>query len=599
MKKITWILIVVVLTTICFSSYARRKKIKKGSDRIPRDELKLDPKIFAKLDTFEAVTLEEADKTFNRGDFVGALAAYKSFTFEFTKSKALSYALYRMGRCLHLVDKRNAAIKAYQNVVDYFPDDVKFASAAMYMQGMCHMQNGDNDKCVAVWAKMVQDRDYINQPNSGTALEFLAKEMDKRKKYKEAVKYRWRTAVNFRQKNPTAANAAGHGVVRYYVEKRNLDKLKEFCIEGNGTGFTNIAYGGRVREMPGDPTKPESNSYFWGEILNVANQSQFGKNVKEREQNRKELVKYWVDKVGTKFKDNEDFQIALCNYQLVYEENGRKKWIERLDALFNSRPISLERVKKYIGVYGKEPKIRKAFFDKHARPIVASFKTFEEKLDFANYLGDGRRKMYEEQRAILLSISTKGLNDKQICKLGRSLYGKVDEEHFLRVMNKVKDKALAAYTRFKVYWDNRKYDKCLPEIEILNKYPQYSQKVAWERAECLYYLRQYAEAIKAYRTANRQPDSTWRVIDCQVAMQKYPDAIKSAEGLQMVGGGTAARACLKIADIYKISGNKGKEIEQLRLVLRRYPKSRESSSAHQRLEGYGVKLYGGVSTADE
>jgi len=81
-----------------------------------------------------------------------------------------------------------------------------------------------------------------------------------------------------------------------------------------------------------------------------------------------------------------------------------------------------------------------------------------------------------------------------------------------------------------------------------------------------------------------------------VIIQHLP---QSAQGLQMVGGGTASRACLKIADIYKISGNKGKEIEQLRLVLRRYPKSGESSTAHQRLEGYGVKLVGGVSEADE
>jgi tetratricopeptide (TPR) repeat protein len=250
MNRIVTLTLVVVFSAICFSGYARKKR-QSAADRIPRDEYKLDTKIFAKLDTFESVTLEEADKTFMRGDFVGALAAYKSFTFEFTKSKALPYALFRMGRCLHLVDKRNAAVKAYQNVVDYFPDDVRFASAAMYMQGDCHTQNGEDDKCVAVWAKMVQDRDYVTQPKSGTALEFLAKEMDKRKKSKEAMEYRWRTAVNFRKKNPRAADAAGHGVVNYYMQKRNLAKLKEFCIAGTGTGYTNIAYGGRVREMPG------------------------------------------------------------------------------------------------------------------------------------------------------------------------------------------------------------------------------------------------------------------------------------------------------------------------------------------------------------
>jgi len=54
-----------------------------------------------------------------------------------------------------------------------------------------------------------------------------------------------------------------------------------------------------------------------------------------------------------------------------------------------------------------------------------------------------------------------------------------------------------------------------------------------------------------------------------------------------------------VADIYRISGDKGKEVDQLRVVLRRYPKSGESSVAHERLEGYGVKLVGGEAEAEE
>ena len=43
-----------------------------------------------------------------------------------------------MGRCLHQLEKRNAAIKAYQDVVDYFPDDVRYAAAALFYIGECH-----------------------------------------------------------------------------------------------------------------------------------------------------------------------------------------------------------------------------------------------------------------------------------------------------------------------------------------------------------------------------------------------------------------------------------------------------------------------------
>ena len=54
-----------------------------------------------------------------------------------------------------------------------------------------------------------------------------------------------------------------------------------------------------------------------------------------------------------------------------------------------------------------------------------------------------------------------------------------------------------------------------------------------------------------------------------------------------------------MADIYRISGDKGKEVTQLRSVLRRYPKSGESSEAHNRLESYGVALIGGEAEAEE
>ena len=81
-------------------------------------------------------------------------------------------------------------------------------------------------------------------------------------------------------------------------------------------------------------------------------------------------------------------------------------------------------------------------------------------------------------------------------------------------------------------------------------------------------------------------------------MKQYGAAIKNVQGLESVKE-TAAAACLKIADIYKVAGDKGKEVEQLQLVLRRYPKSGESSQAHQRLENYGVKLMGGEAKAEE
>jgi predicted translin family RNA/ssDNA-binding protein len=82
-----------------------------------------------------------------------------------------------------------------------------------------------------------------------------------------------------------------------------------------------------------------------------------------------------------------------------------------------------------------------------------------------------------------------------------------------------------------------------------------------------------------------------------VALKQYDKAIKLTRELESLGGATAASACLKAADIYKTAEQKAKEVQQLQLVLRRYPKSRQSSSAHDRLESYGVKIIGGEAKA--
>ena len=199
------------------------------------EEVTYPPADFAKLDTFEGLNLEEADKLYLKKDFKGAFAAYKAYSFEFAKGKALPYVLLRMGRCLHQLEKRNAAISAYQDVVDYFPDAVRYAAAALFHIGECHAQNGDEAKQTATWAKMVKDDGYVTQPNSGTALTFLGKQMEKLGKFDEAAEYQWRTAVAFQMSNPNAARAAREAVLFHYaVRKPDHDKLKEFYVAASG-----------------------------------------------------------------------------------------------------------------------------------------------------------------------------------------------------------------------------------------------------------------------------------------------------------------------------------------------------------------------------
>jgi len=548
------------------------------------DEIMYPGKDFAKLDTFESLNLQDADKLFGNKDYKGAYAAYKAYSFEFAKSPALAYVLLRMGRCFHLMDKRFEAIKAYQDVVDYFPDDVRYAAAALYYIGQCHGQNGEEDKQTAVWARMVKDEDYVSQPNSGTALMHLGRLMEKLEKFEEAMEYHSRTAVAFAQSNPGAANEARNAVVYHYaVRSPNDEKLKAF--------FTATGAFGAYRDKSDNP---QEDARYWGTVLSSSLNSK-----------NENACRYWSERMGDRFADNDGLRMQWFGAQMAFEKD-RTKWLARMEKQFAQQPATIGRILQWCEYFRNENrgdlKYRSAFFAKQAKPLLAGMK-FNEKLNLMEQLR--RLEMDGESQAAMRSVSTEGLSDDDIKRFAMFVSNYEGEDGFLRLIQKCKDSMFAAKSRYDYYWNGggrniRDANKALAEIPGLKKDPKYAgQGLVWSEGELLQRLGRHEEAIKAYQAANKQPDTTWAVTDCLIALKQYGEAIKNVQGLESVGGGVAAQAALKVADIYRLAGDKAKEVDQLRVILRRYPKSGESSIAHERLEGYGVKLVGGVAEAEE
>ena len=272
-------------------------------------------KDFAKLDTFEAVAVEDADKLFLKRDYRGAYAAYKAYSFEFAKGDALPYVLMRMGRCLHLLGKRNTAIKAYQDVVDYFPDDVRYAAASLYYIGQCHTQNGNESKSLATWARMVKDKEYVGQPLSGSALESLASAMEKRGDYGEATSYRWRTAVTFRKTNVRASESARKSVEYHYVARTpNQEKLLTFCNEVGGFGWRHTI------------AKPAESTTYWDHVLQTVLRAKLQPDEKAK------ACEYWSQQMGDRFADNDALRVTWFAVILEHEKDVAKclfYWIYR------------------------------------------------------------------------------------------------------------------------------------------------------------------------------------------------------------------------------------------------------------------------------
>lgn len=540
---------------------------------------------FAKLDTFEGVNLEDADKLFTAGDFQGAYAAYKAYSFEFPKSKALPYVLLRQGRCLHKLDKRNAAIKSYQDVVDYFPDDVAYAAAALFHIGECHGQNGEAEKQTAVWARMVKDDGYVTQPNSGTALIHLGTEMQKLGKHGEAAEYQWRTAVAFLKTNPKAAEAARKAVIQHYVTRSpDHEKLKEFFIAASG-------FNGDGRNTD----KPEEDARYWTTVFQAALEKY------EDAAAREKSCAYWTAKMGDRFTDNDDLRRLSCDATLVHEKDSAG-WLARMEKQFALKPATIDRVLLWCGYLKLDPKLRSGFFAKHTKPMLAAMKPVELMELMAKL--QHPHQMDEEAQLVMRAIRTDGLTDEEIRRFALLAASYQTEEEVLRHLARIKDKLFATKARFD-YYNGRSHrnppfmEKALIEIPELLKSPQYADGLSWTKATLLQNLNRHEEAIEAFRAANKQPDSTWGISDSLVGLKQYDQAIKTVGELESLGGAVASKASLRVADIHKISGDKAREVNQLRTVLRRYPKTGESAAAHDRLESYGVALVGGESEAEK
>jgi tetratricopeptide (TPR) repeat protein len=537
---------------------------------------------FAKLDTFEAIQLEDADKLFTAKDYKGAFAAYRAFASEFTRSEAIPYALLRNARCLHLLNRRNNAIQAYQEVVDFFPNAIPFAAAALYYQGLAHGENGNNDRQTAVWARMVQNDAYVSQPNSGTALTFLADEMQKVGRLQEAADYNWRTAVSFRNTNIPAADRARNAVTEHYVRHTpNHDKLKQFYSEAGGFDYRH------------DKTDaPEEDARYWSRVLDLALTTPL-----ENDQ-RANVCAYWTAKMGDRFTDNDALRKRWFDALLTHEKD-LEKWLDRLVKQYQVNPPSMARVLEWSLWLREQGDALTAFYTRESKPFITAME-IDEKLKLINTLSHHHYSLNAQAEELFRSIGNQSMTDTQLRDYGMIASRYEPEDTVLRIFARIKDKTAASRARFDYHTQggfrgNRDHnEKALAEIPTLKASPDHAgPNLAWTEAELLQNLGRHEDAIQAYRNANRQPDSTWRIIDCLVALTRTPDAIRSARELESLGKDIAPRAALRIADIYKGAGDKAREISQLRQILVRYPKTSESSQAHLRLEDYQVPLVGG------
>ena len=536
-------------------------------------EASLTAEDFAKLDSFESVVLRKADKTFAAKEYRSAAAAYDSFLQQYPRSKVTPYALLRKGRCLQLDNKRFDAIKVYKEVLDYFPNVVAYAGAALYYIGDCNRLNGDIREAMKAWTEMAKDADYRKHILAADAINQLADNLVRQEQWKDAASFYLQVGVDFRRSNREAAWTAIEQMLRCLVRLQPDERTLRAAYD-------------KLETFERDPQAGDERNY-WRRIMEAI--ARFGDFAEADKSNRRNYYQYWAKAMEGKYPDWDDFQINLARYLLEYE-GDEKKWMERLDKQFDryQKAGDYDRAIKWIGVYASHrPKVgeyyAKLAFDKmkNAQILSLIYVLYEKTIDVAM------------ARSVIGKLKGDQMSDDAWESLARWIWER-DEEGVIVACNSMKDTDRGKMTLVRFYYHKRQADKGLKLVDDVARVPLYAKEAYWMKGQFLQWKRRCQEAISAYRLCDNPPTTIFAIAECLLLDGKRDQAIENLREIENFFEKEAPEAGLRIAYAYRDTGARKQFIAALRGVMKKYPKSGQSNQSHLELEKMGIPIGGAV-----
>jgi tetratricopeptide (TPR) repeat protein len=196
-------------------------------------------------------------------------------------------------------------------------------------------------------------------------------------------------------------------------------------------------------------------------------------------------------------------------------------------------------------------------------------------------------------RSVYNRLPFNSLTDGQKAELGKYFWKKApDQAKDLFMM--MADKEAGKMELLRCYAQDRNLKEGLPLAEDLTKSPVFSKEALQVKADLLFAGKLYDKAIPAYQMVDNPPANLWKIADCYVGLGKIEAAVGQLREVENFFRQYNAEAALRIAHVYGRAGMRDQQIAALRNVLKKYPKSGQSSSAHQELEKMGVRIGGGV-----
>lgn len=574
-------------------------------------EVELTSEEYARLDSFEQQILKRADKVFaealevdgqasylkriNRQSeaaekqddanrrFRRAAVEYDSFILEFPRSSAIPYSLLRKARSLQLADKRFQAIKEYQEILDFFPNDVKFAAAALFYKGQAYWQDGDVTQAMRAWKEMADDKDYSKHFLAASAINQLADNYIKQDQEEKAIEYYMQAAIDFRQSNADAARAAMYKVIPFYIRTRPDEaKLRDFY--------------GKVQTFHHHPRKaPEdlnTNAEYWSFIRQYVRDN--GNFNELQVDMRRRHFSYWANAMDGRLADNDDYQIDRIAF-LRAAEGDTARWISRLDKQFEQyqKEGDYDRVVKWIRAYAGQKEKVQEYYQKLNFPKMSNDAIYGLTRTFIEQVRD-----MEMARNVVTKVNWDKATDEwlwnpMVYQLRQFRDDEIIEElcrHFADA-----ERGKIELLRYHYHYTGNR-TKGMPLAEELASSTKYADEAWYYRGIFLMRENKFEEAIKCFQQADKYspPQSKWQVAECHRKLGRLSAAIAELKEIENFFKDHSANARWHQAIYYRDAGDQKQFIANLRAILKQYPKSGQASSAHQELEKLGVKIGGGV-----
>lgn len=199
----------------------------------------LPPTRYGSLTVFERAFYDKAAKLLQQNEFRAAASEFEKFKLQMQDTAGdsmLAYLSLMIGYCLNQAKDRGAAIRAFDEVLDFFPDEADEAGAALYFKGQALLDNGDTRKGLEVMKRLADDPSYQTHPLAAGALNRLADNFLKNKQDGDAVKYWQQAYTTFAPTNPHEAGRARQSLSIYFLQRSQPQRYESIRVDKNDPG---------------------------------------------------------------------------------------------------------------------------------------------------------------------------------------------------------------------------------------------------------------------------------------------------------------------------------------------------------------------------